>query len=209
MDKQTAKLGARILENLPGNMSDDVMQGWIDNPKVLQEFLAGLVAFPPQERFLIHHENFVLTGGPLGPSFERGFDPDEFFKTRKGLWVSEAFIDRILSVAEKVMEGKWSELKSWDLRKRATDTEVRAELPENHLVELWQIAKLIEGQPYGEKGPLLTNGYANLFYVKGKGGQVFVVFVLWDADYGWWRVHAWRLGGRGWWHAGYRVFSRN
>lgn len=208
MDKQTAKLGARILENLPGNMSDDVMQGWIDNPKGLQEFLAGLVPFPPQERFLIPHENFVLAGGPLSPSFEKGFDPHGFFKNRKGLWVSNEFIDRILSLADKVMEGQPSDLKSWDLRKNATDTEIRAELPEN-LLELWQIAKLIEAQPNGEKGLLLTNGYANLFYVKGKGRQAFVVGVGWDADYGRWVVSAWGLGGHGVWHAGGRVFSRN
>jgi len=38
MDKQTAKLGARILENLP-NMDSEVMQEWIDDPKGLQEAL--------------------------------------------------------------------------------------------------------------------------------------------------------------------------
>ena len=46
MDKQVLKLGARILENLP-NMSSDVVQGWIDNPKALQDLLRGLA---PQEK---------------------------------------------------------------------------------------------------------------------------------------------------------------
>ena len=39
--KQSMKLAARILENLPV-MSPDVMQEWIDNPTGLQEFLAPL-----------------------------------------------------------------------------------------------------------------------------------------------------------------------
>ena len=38
MDTQTAKMGARILENLP-EMDSEVMQGWIDDPKGLQEAL--------------------------------------------------------------------------------------------------------------------------------------------------------------------------
>jgi len=41
MDKQTGKLIARIAENLP-DMGSEVMQGWIENPKGLQKFLAGL-----------------------------------------------------------------------------------------------------------------------------------------------------------------------
>lgn len=40
-DRQSGKLIARIAENLP-EMSSDVMQGWIDNPKGLQKFLAEL-----------------------------------------------------------------------------------------------------------------------------------------------------------------------
>lgn len=43
ISKQTAKLVARIAENLPAEMSDEIMQGWIDNPKGLQKFLSGLV----------------------------------------------------------------------------------------------------------------------------------------------------------------------
>jgi hypothetical protein len=45
MDKQTGKLIARIAENLP-DMPSDLMQNWIDNPRGLQKFLAGL--YPPE-----------------------------------------------------------------------------------------------------------------------------------------------------------------
>lgn len=47
IDKQTAKFVARIAENLPANLDDDVMQGWIDNPRGLQKFLRDLC--PPSE----------------------------------------------------------------------------------------------------------------------------------------------------------------
>jgi hypothetical protein len=41
-DRQTAKLIARVAENIP-EMDGNVMQGWIDNPRALQKFLAGLI----------------------------------------------------------------------------------------------------------------------------------------------------------------------
>ncbi|MEK7630610.1 MAG: hypothetical protein AAB417_01075 [Patescibacteria group bacterium] len=45
MDRQTGKLISRIAENLP-DMSSDIMQGWIENPRALQKFLASLS--PPE-----------------------------------------------------------------------------------------------------------------------------------------------------------------
>ena len=59
MDKQELKLGARILENLP-HMSPDVMQGWINNPKALKEFLAGLVPKESPKSYLRHLESVTL-----------------------------------------------------------------------------------------------------------------------------------------------------
>lgn len=46
MDKQTGKLVARIAENLP-EMSNSVMQGWIQKPRELQTFLSGLSSSRP------------------------------------------------------------------------------------------------------------------------------------------------------------------
>ena len=42
MNKQEMKFWARMFENTP-NMSPEVMQGWIDNPKALKKLLSGLV----------------------------------------------------------------------------------------------------------------------------------------------------------------------
>ena len=47
MNKQTAKLIARIVENLP-DMTPDVMQGWIENPRGLSRVLAEALC-PPKE----------------------------------------------------------------------------------------------------------------------------------------------------------------
>lgn len=59
MDKQELKLGARILENLPV-MSPDVMQGWINNPKTLKQFLSGLAPEEAPKPYLRHLETVTL-----------------------------------------------------------------------------------------------------------------------------------------------------
>ena len=41
-DGQTAHFLATIATCMPRDMSGDIMQGWIDNPKALQKFLEGL-----------------------------------------------------------------------------------------------------------------------------------------------------------------------
>jgi len=44
---QTAQFVSVVAQNLP-EMSDDIMQGWIENPRGLQKFLSGLN--PPQDK---------------------------------------------------------------------------------------------------------------------------------------------------------------
>ncbi|MBP6975318.1 MAG: hypothetical protein KBB51_00650, partial [Candidatus Moranbacteria bacterium] len=70
---------------------------------------------------------------------------------------------------------------------------------------LEDIAGLIEAQPGGKSGFLLNNGYANIFYVEGKNGEVFAVRVGWRSVDREWSVGGWGLGERGDWDAGRQV----
>lgn len=137
----------------------------------------------------------------VGPLTER-FDPKSFFKTRKGLYLWND-MSRVLEHATSTEAADAATLGYANLTRNAYDREIKAELPETHEVELWQIANLIEVQKNGEAGPLLTNGYANIFYCGG-----FVVYLRWDADSARWRVYDWKLDDEDW-RAGNRVFSRN
>ncbi len=138
----------------------------------------------------------------IPPLLER-FVPNEFFKTRPGLYLYND-MGRVLKGAQTVGPTQGAaKFRSFDLTKNAYDREIKAELPERHEVELWQIAKLIKEQWGGEDGPLLTNGYANVFYVAG-----CAVGVYWDADDQEWYVRGWGLDG-GRWLEGRRIFSRN
>lgn len=142
------------------------------------------------------------------------FNPHEFFRTREGLWVSGQFIDRVFSQVSSAPMGinKKTPLQSHTLIEITTDAKIRQALPEDHVFEVAElcviISSLIGAQLNGTEGRLLVNGFANLFYVKGKNSQVYVVFVIWDAVNLEWNVVAWSLVVLRW-VAGGRIFSRN
>lgn len=195
-DGQTARFLASVATCMPG-LSGEVMQGWINNPAGLKKFLRGLNPPASAGSVLNFHEN--ITTWPLTKRFARR----EFFKTRTGLCLWSD-MERVLSRTQDVEPtGTTTLLSSFDLTRNAYDREIKAELPERHEVELWQIAELIDRQKNGEDGALLTNGRANIFYVAG-----FAVHVDWSAGHREWRVLAWALGDSRW-NEGCRVFYSN
>ena len=62
-------------------------------------------------------------------------------------------------------------------------------------------------QGNGEDGILLTNGYANIFYIRDIKGVFWAVGCGWDG--GGWRVGAISVEDPRGWDGGRRVFSRN
>lgn len=130
------------------------------------------------------------------------YSPQEFFINRTGLYVWSGFSENILPKAKAVVLNNFA-LSSFDLTERLSDKKIESELIKKHLFTETHvcaiIAGLIEKQSKGQKGILLNNGYANLFYTKSR-----VVRVRWHD--GEWRVYAW-LRGDGTWYAGKRVFS--
>lgn len=143
-----------------------------------------------------------ITVGPL----TKTFDSKDFFRNENKsvrLYIWDGFKDRVLAHAGKVSKQPATDLVSYDLVKPMYDSEIRAELPKNHVFaidDLWMIAELIKNDK------LLKNGYANLFYVQ-VDALVLVVSVHRNGSE--WCVNAWRLGGTGQWYGGRRVFSRN
>ena len=139
---------------------------------------------------------------------EERFDPHMFFTYKNDqvrMRALHPFPSYVLRAAFPVSSGPAARLSVYELARSAYDREIVAELPQDHLVELWQIAKLMRRQPQGEDGILFNNGYANIFYVNGVHGRVFAVSVRWYDDE--WRVLAWKLDEDARWGAGCRVFS--
>ncbi len=200
MDKQEMKFWARMFENAP-NMSSEVRQGWIDNPKGLQKFLSGLV--PPETRLSVLGKARVHSSGHFLP---------DFFKNRKGLAVSKKFTNLILSGIQKqsVTNKATYAFGYADLKKSAFEDQIWTELPEGFVFEnvdafLSNIATLIENQWDGKEGVLLANGMTNIFFVKVQS-EVYTVNVCCQSGDNQWRCSADSTYTTQW-HAGNRVFS--
>jgi hypothetical protein len=153
-------------------------------------------------------ENGTITVGPL----KGAFDSEGFFRgwnKNVKIYIGDGFKDGVLKSAGSVSEQPPATIASFTLAKKMHDTEIRAELPKNHVFspnDLWMIADLIKKQANGESGHLLADGKANIFYVQ-VSALVFVVRVYRDGSA--WGVCAWDLDEIGWWDGGQRVFSRN
>ena len=72
---------------------------------------------------------------------------------------------------------------------------------------LSELYDLLKKQAKGEAGDLLTNGYANIFYIKDTSSVLRAVSVNWVVDG--WDVSAFSVESTNVWSAGYRVFCRN
>ncbi|MDO8492765.1 MAG: hypothetical protein Q7S34_03945 [bacterium] len=149
---------------------------------------------------------------PMVPVALDVFNPQNL-KSRKDIWLSAEFVEQVLSVAEPFQPtNDLTPPSGFDIIKPANDTEVRSEFPKNHVYgasEFCYVAgKMTQAQPNDTSGTLLSNGYANIFYVIGKGGEVFAVGVSWYGGPRQWDFRCARLGGSGW-DPGPRAFSRN
>lgn len=94
-----------------------------------------------------------------------------------------------------------------ELLKSSRDLGIRSEIGEEReetkLAHLWHLLTL---QPNGEKGTLLTNGYANIFYIRGTENILWAVVAYWYGDE--WNLCAVSVGSLDEWLGGIRVCSR-
>lgn len=191
------------------NLSLDVMNRFTGNDGAAWEahlksvLRSGLPNQPPTPK----PSDLKLVNDSVQLDAVASHNPAEFFKTRKGLWISDEFKSRILTKAKPVENLDPLTLVSRELTKNAYDKEITPELGENYIFDesevCARIAAMIDKQPNGIAGDLLNNGYANLFYVAGS-----VVYVYWYGVDRRWHVRAWELD-HAHWFAGFRAFSRN
>ncbi|MEK7609666.1 MAG: hypothetical protein AAB470_00905 [Patescibacteria group bacterium] len=93
------------------------------------------------------------------------------------------------------------------LLQNSKDLGIRTEIGEDkEETKLAHLHHLLTLQGNGEKGVLLTNGYANIFYIRGIDGNLWAVHARWY-DGGWY-LGADSVGCSDGWDAGRQVFSR-
>jgi len=157
----------------------------------LLEFV-GTVKVPATDKFIAR--NHFVVNSPASAKVKIGLLGDNF-----KLW----FLNKV-----EESNGQ-TELCYHQLRKPSVDKSILQELGDSAETTLSQIWELLNLQPRGENGVLLTDGYVNIFYVCDASGVLRAVYVYWHSGYGDWVVDAVFVEGPDGWRDGYRVFSHN
>lgn len=101
---------------------------------------------------------------------------------------------------KKVEEGvEPATIKIYRLKEDSLDLPIIAALGDNHETKLLHLWELLKKQPKGEDGVLLTNGYANIFYIRAINGTLWAVHAYWGG--GGWSVYAHSVGDPDGWSA--------
>lgn len=159
------------------------------------------------KQFALKYLALVKDGIAINASI---FDTSRFTKGPVKYYIWDNFRNWILNMAPDQIPAFQGTLTKFMLTKSMNDAEIRSEIGDGtYSVSevLATIAALTERQPKGEDGDLLTNGYANIFYVKLNDACVVAVGVGWDSGDREWHCDASGLGG-GRWAGGSCVFSR-
>ena len=161
-------------------------------PSVLE--IIGMIRIPATIKQFVAREHFVV---------------DTSRKARvKIVWLGDDFDNWFLNKTEAPAAG--AKLDYARLTRLMTDDEIRKEIgagcEETTLAAIWA---LMERQLNGESGILLTNGYANIFYVRDTNGVLRAVGAFWLARAGGWYLSADSVSSPSRWYDGRRVFSRN
>lgn len=119
-------------------------------------------------------------------------------------WLGTSFKKHFGRKVERACEAV--EIRVHTLKAPSLDAPIITELGEKREISLGQFFALLKKQGKGQKGALLTNGYANIAYVRDDEGVLRAVRAYWDAGYGW-HVEAYALGHPGRWDSA-QVLSR-
>ncbi len=124
--------------------------------------------------------------------------------------VGDSFFEYFLAGEGKLeVASGLHELAYYQLVKRSPDMPIVTELGGEILAEcmLADVWAKIEAQGDGRNGDLLTNGCANIFYVRDTAGELRMVDVGWDDDG--WQVSTHPVSNPDAWTPGHRVFTSN
>lgn len=153
----------------------------------------GTVAIPATKTPLIARDRFVVNTEPDAP-VKISYLGDNF---------KEWFLDKI----EEPFES--STLRSAKLSRSSVDGPIIAELGGEEKAEttLTELFSLLEKQPDGKPGSLLTNGWWNILYIKDANRVLRAVFARWDGHG--WGLFADAVASPSPWLGGNPFFSRD
>jgi hypothetical protein len=207
------KLAAVIVEHQDhfAAMSSDDCQWAIQNPKDAIAIFADAVknrTAPAEKKLLERLLATVAIPGVTSFTAKEHFVLDTSKKAAvKISYLGDNFKKHFLSKVEK-SEVAAEELAINNLLEYAHDPAIITSLGGEAKVEisLGQFFAAFAKQAKGEDGPLLTNGWANVGYIRDINGVLWAVFGLWDVVG--WSFEAPPLDNPFRWRDGYRFLAR-
>ena len=215
-DKKTAAFAGFVIQNIPADLTDQEMDGWMDNPDATKKFLSGLKSSTAKPLIAI-----LVKTTSIGDI--------EGEKTGKCLtgkrWAyRDGDIDRWLPAVQSAQENSLARVYQLQNTAGTTFREMAAAalkvgpgtsldllakaLKEQGLTfTLQAIEQLVDRQEDGEDVGLRTDGYANFFFVEDSDGSISVLLVY--SYVGGWCARVRRLDRGSRWFAEYRLLLRN
>ena len=95
------------------------------------------------------------------------------------------------------------------LEQSSSDAPIMAQLGDRTEIKLTHFFELLKKQSKGEDGALLTNGNANIAYIRGSDGNLWAVHGGWGSACGYWGVEVYSVEGPSRWSDGFQILSRD
>ncbi len=205
----------------PGEIGQDVAEGWTNNQKGLKTNLASCLLSPVLA--------MPIKPSKPTPSILKLVSTVVVSATTGKFVAKDRFVVNIEDNAPVKISAVWENFTNWflsgdgktedsigeqtlryhKLRKSSFDGPIITELggEEKSETTLTEMFSLMEKQKNGKFGTLFNNGRANIFYIRDQNSVLRAIRVFWGA--GGWDVYAFSVVSPDRWSVGGRVFSRN
>ena len=185
-DEDLHRLATNEGEKLIGKIADLIVEAGRKKQLLLE--LVGTVTIPAISQRFVAAEKFVVADSPV-----------------RIAWLGSNFQEWFLGKTENPIPE--TTLRYAKLTRAELDGPIMTELGDAKESTLSHIYGLMARQANGEEGVLLTNSWANIFYVRDVNGVLRAVGA--SCDGGGWYVSADSVGRPSGWSVGSRVFFRN
>lgn len=191
VNRATLDLTQKIQKLFPLDLELDVLRAWNEcSEEFLQSYLKEIFSKMPRKRRLLK-----FSGSIEIPAATSLFIVKEKFAVNtskeakvKNSYIGRTFQERFLGSKQIIREIDYvsSAIHFYSPLERSTDNRIIDELGGKEIVEsnLYSMSFLMEKQGHGQGGILLSDGYANIFYIRDDEGVLWAIDLLWDGA-GW------------------------
>lgn len=221
-DKKTAAFIGFLIQNMPSGLTDDIMQGWMNNPAATKRLLSGLAPSKDAKPAKPETQSVLFT---VIATTEQGEIAETKTRTRfAGYTYRDSDFDNWLSATQPKSDA--CAITTLGLKKDWLFAEAARALPgvsetsdiaalgrsliaNGYTMTLAQAEDMVERTKRNETTGMRTDGWGNFFFVEtgDENNPVSVGYV--DRRGSRWSASVLRLGSGRRWGAGYRLLVRN